>query len=219
MVMALAITELVAWWWMNPPLGHGASPLLSWKAERLGGKDSEFQSENKAKISWHPELVKEYQGNLHCSSGSICKITKNDDMVIHAALFQWDSSSANAIEAFRHRPDECLGSIGMKFIKAYPNKNFSLADEQLVFAHTLFRDPMGIPIHAFKATWVAGKSSEFSFMLGNEKEWHEQRSLAAWKRFKPDHAQVVQGTIRSVYDPEKAWLIFQESVLSALQLH
>jgi hypothetical protein len=214
LILGLLSTELLAWWWMHPRENEKVAALLGWNTVLLGADKKDGIT---SQISWHPEMVDGYRDSLNCTTGAICKIQKKGDLTIHAALFTWDqSASVAAIEAFRHRPERCLGSIGMKMEKEFPSRLYVIDGETLHFNHTYFRDQKGVPVHAFKATWVAGLSQRFVSNMVNTKEWRELRVKAALSRFSPKHARVIQGAVRSIHSPDEAWTIFEDSVLQAL---
>jgi hypothetical protein len=205
---------------MHPLQDHNQKPilLLEWNPSRLGIKDpSSTNNFQPSEIKWHPDMVEKYRNSLNCSGGSICQIKRESGPTLHAAMFAWDNStSVTAIEAFRHHPEDCLGSIGMKLIQRYPDKVFRVDDQELYFNHSAFRDQEGITVHSFKATWIEGKSQSYISGMSHTDEWREQRAQAAWSRFSPKHARVVQGAVRSIHNPDAAWIFFERSVLVAL---
>ncbi len=219
-LIGLLTTELLAWWWMNPREDQKEVRLLDWNPVNLGIDAPPKPSTGPTStITWQPEMVQKYRDSLNCSNGSICEIKRDNGATLHAALFSWDnSSSVTAIEAFRHHPEDCLGSIGMKLLQHYPAKIFQVEDQELHFNHSAFRDQEGITVHSFKATWFAGKTQSFVTGISQNDHWREQRTTAALSRFRPKHARVVQGAVRSIHDPEKAWKFFEQSVLHSLVL-
>jgi hypothetical protein len=155
---------------------------------------------------------------LHCSTGTAARIDLDDNVTIHLAFFEWDlADSTNVLEAYRHLPDECMGSIGMKLIEHRPSRSYQVGKETLTFDHTVFRDPRGVIVHAFKGTWVSGASN----LLGNDlrgglEQWRQLRWRSALKRFRPAHARVAQGAVRGIPNPDAAWQAFESAMLGDL---
>ncbi|MDB4387478.1 hypothetical protein N9Z15_04650 [Akkermansiaceae bacterium] len=84
----------------------------------------------------------------------------------------------------------------------------------LSFDHTVFRDPQGVIVHAFKGTWVSGANSLLGDGLrGGADQWNQLRRKAALHRFRPAHARVAQGAVRGIPDPDLAWEDFGEAML------
>jgi hypothetical protein len=229
-----------------------------------------------------PEIVSAALPSLRCTTGTAARIESEDGVSIHVAFFEWDlSSSSNVLEAFKHLPEECMGSIGMTLIEKAPPRSFTvgldrragplvangaerqgpeivdrgseIADDPssssnqqstthnpqssispsspnlqspisnrssstLSFDHTVFRDPRGVMVHAFKGTWVSGASTLLGDGIrGGEEQWNQLRWRAAQKRFRPAHARVAQGAVRGIRDPDLAWQAFEEAMLRDLR--
>jgi hypothetical protein len=209
-LLSLAAIEGLAWWWMNPPNVAENALVLAWNQGASSPADRPKQ------WTWHPELVAKYQDSLGCSAGQIAHATLDGAAEIYTAFFSWDRSSASVIEAYRHLPEECLGSIGMKLIEYRQPHLVHVGNETLAFGHSVFRDHRGIIVHSFKATWVSGSDKVYGTGLKQLTEWRKVRMQAALKRFQPSHARVIQGSVRGIYDPERAWNIFSDSVLPSL---
>lgn len=165
-----------------------------------------------------PELVSQTISSLRCSTGTAARIDRNDGVTVHVAFFAWNlASSGNALEAFKHLPEQCLGSVGMTLLKVHPPRSYQVGDEILSFDHTEFRDPTGSPTHAFKGVWISGASSLLgSGIRGGGEQSRLIRLKAAFRRFRPAYARVAQGAIRGIADPDHAWKIFEESMLRDL---
>lgn len=167
-----------------------------------------------------PEIVARSIPSLHCSTGTAARLDFPDDVTIHLAFFEWNSAdSTNVLEAFRHLPEECMGSIGMKLLQNLPPHTARVGDTTLSFDHTIFRDPAGFPVHAFKSVWVSGASSLIGpdFRGGGE-QWRQIHWLAALHRFRPAHARVTQGAVHGIANPEIAWEAFESAILPGLEM-
>jgi hypothetical protein len=166
-----------------------------------------------------PEVVAKSLPSLHCSTGTAARIDFDDGVTIHCAFFEWNAvNSDNVLEAFKHLPDVCMGSIGMTLTQHQPQRSYQVEGESLSFDHTVFRDPRGGIIHAFKGIWVSGTNS----LLGNgPRSGLEQERLLRWKaamhRFRPAHARVAQGAVHGIPNPDAAWLAFAGAMLGDLK--
>ena len=162
-----------------------------------------------------PEVVAQSLPKLHCSSGTAARFELDDGVSIIVAFFEWDLvDTGNVLEAYKHLPKVCMGSIGMHFIESRQARLFSIGTKILRFNHAVFHGPSGSTVHSFKATWVSGASE----LLGNRTEGsHNQQRLLRWesalKRFRPAYARVVQGTVHGVQNPDRAWQAFQDAML------
>jgi hypothetical protein len=295
LVLALGVVEGVSYWWMHPaPAGLG-EPVLVYRPSRSAGVSpagKEPAVSNQEEVPAHgssstfdvgrstfdapsstttllPDVVAKALPSLHCSTGTAARIDRDDDVTIHVAFFEWDlSSSTNVLEAFKHLPEECMGSIGMTLVEKAPPRSFVVRSQRsedavrskslkvesqksdskttrqlspsspsssstdlglsdiktfdsssptLSFDHTVFRDPRGVMVHAFKGTWVSGATDLLGAgVRGGVEQWNEIRWKAAFKRFRPAHARVVQGAVRSIANPDLAWKAFEESMLADL---
>jgi hypothetical protein len=231
-VLALGTTEGMAYWWMHPaPAGLG-QPVLCYRPKM---EDRELRIEDgtstpgsssrdpasdscSSAYTFLPEVVARSQPSLHCSTGTAARIDLDDDVTIHLAFFEWDlADSTNVLEAYRHLPDDCMGSIGMKLIEYRPSRSYQVGKETLTFDHTVFRDPRGTIIHAFKGTWVSGASGLLGNGLrGGKDQWRQLRWRSALKRFRPAYARVAQGAVRGIPNPNAAWQAFENAVLADL---
>jgi len=123
------------------------------------------------------------------------------------------------MEAFRHMPEECMGSIGMTLTAQPLPKNYKVGDEILIFDHTVFRDQIGATVNAFKCTWVSGTSKLLGDGVRGSLDQKRQILLRkALQRFNPAYARVVQGAVRGIPNPDQAWKVFEDTVLADLSL-
>ncbi len=62
---------------------------------------------------------------LRCSGGQVMHARLDDSSGIHLAFFEWDGTDTGSVlEAFRHMPEACMGSIGMKLVERAPVRTF-----------------------------------------------------------------------------------------------
>jgi len=67
-------------------------------------------------------------------------------LTLHLAFLEWDAESAGSVlEAFRHMPEACMGSIGLGLVSREPGRKYVVDGHELVFDHTIFRDPVASP--------------------------------------------------------------------------
>ncbi|MEO8614620.1 MAG: hypothetical protein ABI600_05720 [Luteolibacter sp.] len=239
--LCLGGIEGLAYWWMHPaPAGLG-QPVLVYRPENRG-RGTEVRGQEQAtgtaqspsspstlnsQLSTSspsssttplPEIVANALPELHCSTGTAARVDRDDGVSIYLAFFEWDlSDSTSVLEAFKHLPEQCMGSIGMKFVGQPPPRSYRVDGEALSFDHTVFRDPGGIIVHAFKGTWISGASSLIgSGSRGGLEQWRNLRWKAALKRFRPAYARVAQGAVRGIPDADLAWQAFEEAMLKDL---
>jgi hypothetical protein len=211
-LLALAVTEAIAWWWMNPtPAGLG-QPVLTWVSRD-------------ADLTDRPDLYAKSAPGLRCTTGEIRATDRADGIGIFVGFFAWESSSStgDVLEAFRHQPEDCLGYIGMKLVSIEPRRTFVVGNEILTFDHTILRSPqtMGGLVHAFKAVWLSGVptgTSREGILGGDQFSLRTIRWRAALHRFRPAHARVVQGAVQGVHSPDQAWKVFQSAILEDLKM-
>lgn len=242
LVLALATTEGLAWWWMHPtPKGGGQvvlfySPrLLSHEAD-LDPRASRSPSPSRSpgdsainSITPLPDLYRKVSPMLRCTDGRIFHVSRKDSTSLHLAFFEWEGTDPGSVlEAFRHMPEDCLGSIGMKFVSREAPVRYQMGGETLVFDHTVFgesvrRDPApfgGPKVHSFRAVWVGGSGDAGlrQKLFGNDLDrLRAIRLESALTRFRPQHARVIQGAVRGAPNGAAAWLAFQETILNDLR--
>ena len=291
-ILVLGAVEATAYWWMHPaPAGQGEPVLVYQPGFRGQGTQVKTQeqataqndsSDQKSAINNHqssispspasstltplPEIVAAAIPSLRCSTGTAARIDRDDAVTIHVAFFEWDlTSSTNVLEAFKHLPEECMGSIGMTLVEKASVRTFVVrgqgagvrgqetvdrglkgqdeataqsssakqqsetiiqqssissapsTDSTISFDHTVFRDSRGVVIHAFKGTWVSGATNLLGEgVRGGVELWNQIRRNAAFKRFRPAHARVIQGAVRGIANPDLAWEAFEEAMLNDL---
>ncbi len=172
-----------------------------------------------------PEIYAKSAPMLRCTSGQVLHAALDDTAGIHLAFFEWDGTDTGSVlEAFRHMPEACMGSIGMKLVSREKPIPYTVGSETLVFDHTVFREGggasvLGPPIHAFRAVWVAGLTAADSRQGLGGNEFDRLRTIrlkSALHRFHPAHARVIQGAVRGIPDPALAWQAFEQTMLKDL---
>jgi hypothetical protein len=224
----LAFVEGFSYWWMHPSTSDADQPKLVYtppqpsegKAPNPASVGSMGEGGENEVVTLLPDVVEKTMETLYCSSGTVAKIERVNGVVMHVAFFEWNSADAtNVLEAFKHLPDECMGSIGMKLLSKMPPQSYQVENEQLLFDHTMFRDPVGQIIHAFKGTWVSGATKVIGKdFRGGADQWRQIRLKAALHRFNPSYARVAQGAVRGIADPQLAWQAFEEGMLKNLHM-
>ena len=233
------VIEGLAWWWMHPAAAGQGEPVLVYRPEfaRAPGArpdmddDPQLPSGNpsshpkfkiqnsKSTLTPLPEIVARSMPSLRCSAGTAARMDREDGITIHLAFFEWElADSTNVLEAFKHLPDQCMGSIGMTLTRHASPRSYQVGGESLAFDHTIFHDPRGVVVHAFKGTWVSGAANLLGDGLrGGAEQWRQIRWKAAIKRFRPAHARVAQGAVRGIANPDLAWQAFEEAMLNDLK--
>lgn len=240
-VLGLAGVEGFAWWWMHPDPAGINQPVLVYHPTRSGGITHPAsgmettrvpQTNDKSPITEYssqpsissttplPAVVEKALPSLRCTTGTAARIDFDNGTTIHLAFFEWDlTDSTSVLEAFKHLPEECMGSIGMKLIEHRPPREFRIDGESMGFDHTVFRDRVGVIVHAFKGTWVSGMNTLLvSGFRGGADQWTQIRWKAGLKRFHPAYARVVQGAIRGISSPDLAWEEFKRTMLVDLKM-
>ncbi len=78
-----------------------------------------------------PDVVAAALPSLRCTTGTAARIDRDDDVTLHVAFFEWDlSSSTSVLEAFKHLPEECMGSIGMTLVEKAPVRTFVVGSQR-----------------------------------------------------------------------------------------
>ena len=193
-----------------PPTDHSSSSIQNPKS-----KIQYPASVTDCRYTLLPEIVARSLPSLHCSTGTAARVDRDDGASIHLAFFEWElADSTSVLEAYKHLPEQCMGAIGLTLTSRQPPRFFQVGSEQLAFDHTVFRDPAGVILHAFKGTWVSGASTLLGRGLrGGAEQARRLRWTAAIKRFRPAHARVAQGAVRGIPNPDLAWLAFQDAML------
>jgi len=211
----LALVEGAAWWWTHPtPAGLG-EPVLAYEA---GGRRTAAEMGGE-RVTLLPEIVESAMPSLRCSRGLAARVDREDGSQVQLAFFEWDFSDAGSVfEAFKHLPEDCLGSIGMKLLEVREPRILTVEGERLSFDHTVLRDPSGMIVHAFKSTWVSGMQTLIGDgVRGGGNQWRTLRWRAAAGRFRPAYARVSQGAVRGISNGDLAWSAFLEAIGGGLE--
>lgn len=135
-VATLAAIEGIAWWWMNPAAVQG-EPVLAYRP-RIVDHGSKIEDERipvpsaiqqstidnqQSSISSSspfqrlPDIYRQAAPMLRCSTGEVFRIDTPDHLTLHLAYFEWnDTDTGSVLEAFRHLPEACMGSLGIKLV-------------------------------------------------------------------------------------------------------
>ena len=223
LLLGLATIEATARWWMHAKPSGIDQPVLCYFHKPAVTNDAKAPANSTDALppvrTELPDLVAKSMPSLRCSSGTAARVENADGSIIHLAFFEWNQiDSTSVLEAFKHLPDDCMGSIGMKLVEHGKPRSYQLGKETLIFDHTVFLDRSGMIVHAFKSTWVSGSAGLLGDGLrGGSEQWRQIRWKAATKRFRPAYARVAQGAVRGITNPDKAWLAFQETMLKDLR--
>lgn len=170
-----------------------------------------------------PAEFAEIKGALLCSGGWIGKQGGEMEPLTRLAWIEWDNTSTgNTLEAFRHMPEQCMGSVGMKLERVYPRRIYGTGERRLVFDSTLFR-PLrgGTSVQVFKAVWISGLvgADLRENVLGgsSSKDQRALRLTAATHRFRPEHTRVLMAGVVGLPSEELAWNAFSREILPQIQ--
>ena len=198
----VVLAELLAGWWMSG--GHQPpEPVLEVALPEDG---------------WRilPEDFAEVRPVLRCSSGWIVENDPGDGTLALLSMFRWDGTDTrNTLEAFKHLPEQCMGSIGMELEKIHPRRVLDTPRGDLIFDSTQFRAAKGARVvHVFKCVWVHGHPGS-DLRGGALKGWSRDelrrlRLAAAVERFRPRHTRVIMGAVTGVPTESLAWQDFRE---------
>lgn len=210
-VIPVVVAEISAHIWMNP----------SQPADPGGILELSFPANDK---SWtlRSEVYDDVAPSLHCNGGWISDVGSEEDLIGRVSFFQWDSTNTgNTLEAFKHLPEQCMGSIGMHLEEIHPTRELGTAAGTLHFDSTQFRPQGGgRTVHIFKCVWVSGfpESTLRGDLLGsNGQELRQLRLAAAVSRFQPQHTRIIMGGIFGMPTEELAWKRFKNTIHSQLR--
>lgn len=175
-----------------------------------------------------PDVYQQSAPKLRCTSGEVYYRELDDGTRLNLAFFEWQRTDAGSVlEAFRHMPEVCLGSVGMKLVSKEPSVHFQVEGQTITFDHTVFQDPgqggeqvIGTPlVHSFRGIWVAGmvNADARGTIQGDAVErLRAIRFKCAADRFRPPYACVIQGAIRGTISSEAAWEAFEKTMLQGM---
>lgn len=214
-VVSVLAAEGFSYFWMNPPRPDGpvvVPHLVPPVAD--GSFESRQDDYEKAREA------------LMCSGGWIGSVGGDNKPRVHLSWVEWDQLGvANTLEAFRHLPEECMGSIGMVQEKVYPQREAGTGERRMVFDSSRFRSQHGGPaMFVFKAVWVSGtgamsqRGEFFGFDLGTiNRSRGAIRMASTLHRFKPDHTRVLMAGVTGLPSEEFAWRHFSREILPQIQ--
>ena len=252
--LVISGVEGLAYWWMHPVRNEPTQLVLSYQPNskgvmsisnsnlKMGGEISasgqSLEDHSARPFLWEdtinptllPQIYEQAAPILRCSSGQVLHAQLKDGISIHFGFFEWNyTDTGSVLEAFRHLPEACMGSIGMKLISKEDSIRYLIGDETIIFDHTMFREAgkngrsnndFGEIVHAFRAVWVAGVTgSDVRRGIGGEDLNHLRkiRLKSAIGRFRPTHARVIQGAVRGASSSTDAWQAFEGALLKDLK--
>jgi hypothetical protein len=78
---------------------------------------SKIQNSQSSTFTPLPDVYAKSAPMLRCSSGQVLHVKLDDTIGLHLAFFEWDGTDTGSVlEAFRHMPEACMGSIGMTLV-------------------------------------------------------------------------------------------------------
>ncbi len=214
-VLSVLAAEAFSYFWMHPPRPDGPV-LVPNLTPPVADRSFEPRQEDYEKA----------REGLMCSGGWIGRLGGNDAPMVHLSWVEWDRAGvANTLEAFRHLPEECMGSIGMVQEKVYPTREAGNGEQRLVFDSSQFRSQHGGPaMYVFKSVWVSGtgamsqRADFFGFDLGTiNRSRLGLRVASTLHRFKPDHTRVLMAGVTGLPSEELAWRHFSREILPQIQ--
>ena len=176
-----------------------------------------------------PEIYNQAAPMLRCSTGQVFHAQLEYSVGLHLAFFEWDDTDTGSVlEAFRHMPEACMGSIGMTLVSHEKPICYQVGKESLWFDHTIFHDSgkrgggatLGPQVHAYRAIWVAGMANSNARQGIGGDEFDHLRTIrlkSAMTRFRPSHARVIQAAVRGAANPDLAWSAFESAMLKDLK--
>lgn len=235
LLLLIGVVEGFSWWWMHSGNTPSSPLILSYHPSDMKHEPAEpgqdiTEGYAIGELIPKPEIYAKSAPMLRCSSGQVYYAKLSESSGIHFAYFEWDGKDTGSVlEAFRHLPESCMGSIGMQLVSKNPPIPYRVDETTLLFDHTVFHDPeqssrssLIAPItHAFRAVWV--ESLERSDARGgiNGDDFESLRTIrfkSALGRFRPGHASVIQGAVRGISNPEVAWTVFEKQILKDLHM-
>lgn len=233
-VAFLGSVESISWWWMNPKQSTDNYPVLTYQAHSGSAPEQEIKPKSDDGFSRNaiytplPEIFQKSAPKLRCSGGEVTHVQLEDRIGLHVAYFEWDGTDTGSVlEAFRHTPEICLGSLGMELTSKEKPIVWQLDGQSLIFDHIIFREPsngrgvgLSQQVHTFRTVWVEGADAidyREGIMGDPLKRLGPIRLKSAFSRYRPAHARVIQGAVRGVANGAEAWEVFERVVLSDLK--
>lgn len=172
-----------------------------------------------------PEVYRKAAPMLRCTDGRTVFVRTPEGVTLNLSFFEWlGTDTGSVLEAFRHVPEICLGSVGLQLVANEPALTHRVDGRPLVFEHQVFREPGdlgGLPtslIHSFRAVWVSGSDHDArKLAIDSRQRLRAIRLECAVKRERPPYACVVQGAVRGALTGEAAWEAFQREMLQGMK--
>ncbi len=211
LVLPVLAAEGIAYFWMNPrdPAVSPAYPVLPPLTE-----DAAFK--------YIPQAYDDVKDQLFCSNGWMGNLGAGGDPVVRLGWFEWDKAgSTNTLEAFKHLPESCMGSAGMKLQKIHKPRVYGEGDRTMVFDSTYYQPPGGgMAVYTFKAVWVSGRPGmnlRSDVIDGlNMNSLRTLRFSIAKHRFSPVRTRVMLGSVSGLPTEELAWKWFRQECLEKI---
>ncbi len=214
-LLPVLAAEAFSYYWMNPPRPDGPVAIPHFSPPVV---DRTFEPNQKDFDAAKVQLM--------CSGGWSGKRGGDAQPLTRLSWVEWDRTSvANTLEAFRHVPEECMGSVGMTQEKVYPPREAGSGERRMVFDSALFRAQRGgAGMYVFKTVWASGTGSFslrgdfFGFDLGTINRSRLMMRLATTlHRFKPEHTRVLMAGVTGLPSEELAWEHFSREILPQVQ--
>lgn len=212
-----------------PALNDPQSPIPDPQSASIQNSKSIIQHSKPSPLTPLPGVYEQSAPMLRCSGGQVFHTHYGDSIGLHLAFFEWNrTDTGSVLEAFRHMPEACLGSLGLTMVTKGRPLIYQVNGEPISFDHTVFREPgqgrgaagPGPLVHAFRAVWVAGMpaANARDGLAGDR--IHRLRTIrlkSALARFRPSHARVIQGAVRGATNADDAWQAFENTMLADLE--
>ena len=96
-------------------------------ASSIQNPESKIQNPTSSTLTPLPEIYTASAPMLRCSGGQVLHARLDDSSGIHLAFFEWDGTDTGSVlEAFRHMPEACMGSIGLKLVEKAPSRFYTV---------------------------------------------------------------------------------------------
>lgn len=170
-----------------------------------------------------PEKFEAIRSKIVCSQGWLGKVGSDVSVSTQLAWIEWNGTEArNTLEAFRHKPEICMGANGMNLEHSYPPRIYGTGDRKLIFDSSLFRPLRGGPaIYIFKAVWVSGLigANYREEILPGAKidDLRKLRFAIIRHRFKPERSRVIMAGVSGLPSEELAWKSFSRKILPQIE--
>jgi exosortase len=210
----LASIEAATWAWMNPPR-QGAEAVLALELPVPGSR-----------LTLDSKLFDEIRPALRCNDGWLGTVGEDQgNRGLRAGWLAWDAQDAGSVlEAFKHKPEQCMGAIGWQLVRHHEARTHEWAGGKLTFDVTEFSDRTrpGGTLHVYKSVWISSPVAVTARGgiegLGSSAKLRQLRLATAWNRFRPEHARVVMGVVSGEAAEADAWARFRDEVLAGLAL-